>query len=340
MNLSIITTIGINAGDNFIYEGFKKLFPVKKYGSILLINKADVPRSKEYRELIDLSDIIVICGSPIFYKECYKMKWQNRILDYSKKSGKKILLFAVGSNFLCSADGKVKPPVETRDGRYRKFVSRYNEAIIDGFNVRDRYCRNFLNGLGFQNVNQVSCPSLFSGDMRIKDNDADLIFLIWGDDYWSCKLSPKKILKICHEIKAILEKEFSQQKVVWVCHDFNSYKRLLKKVKNQEVLFSNNYIDFFKYYKRCRFAFSVKVHGSMLLSSMGIPSLLLQLDSRASVIEALDETYAVPAMETEEIAEMCLQKFDNKGEFRDKINYLKDKYKKEYNHLFEKLGFI
>jgi hypothetical protein len=272
------------------------------------------------------------------------MKWQNEILKCSERSGKKILLFAVGSNFRCSADGTVEPPDVSKDGGYADFVSRYSKASLGGFIVRDRHCARFLRDMGFNNTRQVACPSLFASDEYAvpiwDERQRDLVFIIWGDTHWNCALPPRKILKICKEIESALQAKFSRRKVVWVCHDLQSYARLVKHVDRRDILFSTNYVDFLKYYSRCYFGFSVKVHGTMLLASMGVPSLLLQLDSRAAVMEALDEDYATPSLSLDVLMEMCDEKVKNSEEHRGKISVLKSKYREDYRDLFDSLEFV
>jgi len=352
MNLAVVTTIGKNAGDNFIYEGFRNLFPAKHYGSVFLIDKTNVPKDNSYKKLIDESDLVVVCGSPIFYENCYRMKWQNKILEHAEKSGKGILLFAVGSNFRCSVDGIVQLPDTDKDSNYARFASRYNKVVLGDFIVRDRYCSHFIKSMGFHNVRQVICSSFFANNGEIIQqafekslrasaprNDRDLVFIIWGDTHWNCILPPQKILKVCEEVQRVLQAKFSSRKVVWVCHDFRSYAGLVKRIARQDILFSTNYMDFFKYYSRCYFAFSVKVHGSMLLASMGVPSLLLQLDSRAVVIEALEEDYATLSTPPDQLIDMCDEKVRNANQYRDKISSLKSKYREEYRDLFDSLGF-
>jgi hypothetical protein len=339
MNLAIITTTGMNSGDNFIYEGFKNLFPIKHYGNVFLINKADIPRNDNFKEFIDESDLIVICGSPIFYDKCYRMKWQNGILSYSKSSGKKIMLTAVGSNFRGSADGNVSIPDTSKDINYTSFVSRYREASFGDFTVRDRYCSEFLKNVGVPDTRQIVCPSLFAANDDGVQDDRDLIFIIWGNTFWNCDVPSQKILEMCIDIQKSLATRI-KKRIVWVCHDYESYKGLLNHVSRQDILFSNNYVDFFKHYLRCFFAFSVKVHGTMLLASMGIPSLLLQLDSRASVIEALDESYATPSIQIDQLSDMCLKKIEGTEDYRCKIRELKLRYRKDYEEMFGRLGLI
>jgi len=340
MNLAIITTTGSNSGDNFIYEGFKNLLPTKHYGSVFLVNKVDIPRNNSYKEFISQSDLIVICGSPIFYDKCYKMKWQNNILSYSKSSGKKITLIAVGSNFKGSADGKVVIPDTSRDNNYTSFVSRYREVSFGDFTVRDRYCFEFLKNSGISNVKQIVCPSLFAVDDDSVQDECDLIFIIWGDTFWNCEVPSQKILETCMAVQKSLASKIKNKKVVWVCHDYESYKGLLNHVSRNNILFSNNYIDFFKYYKRCFFAFSMKVHGTMLLASMGVPSLLLQLDSRASIIEALDESCVAPSTPVEQLTDMCLERIEGTDNYRNKIRELKRRYKEDYKEMLGRLNLI
>lgn len=174
----------------------------------------------------------------------------------------------------------------------------------------------------------------------ISKQERDLVFVIWGDTHWNCPLPPEKVLKTCEEVWGILKAKFSDKKVVWVCHDLHSYSGLVKRVHRRDVLFSANYVDFLKYYSRCHFAFSVKVHGTMLLASMGVPSLLLQLDSRAAVMEALGEDFAIPSASADVLIDMCDKKLKGISEYRDKIITLKSKYKEDYKDLFGQLGFI
>jgi hypothetical protein len=248
----------------------------------------------------------------------------------------------VGSNFRCSADGVVELPNTAKDSNYASFVSRYSRAILGDFIVRDRYCAQFLRKMGFLNVRQFVCPSFFAvngWDSKLSTCQRDLIFIIWGDTYWNCAVPSKTILRLCEDVRKVLQERFSDRRVIWVCHDFYSYKGLTKHVARRDVLFSTNYVDFFKYYSRCYFAFSVKLHGSMLLASMGIPSLLLQLDSRAAVIEALDEDYATPSTSLEQLINMCAEKVRSVSKYKEKISALKSKYREDYKELFDSLEF-
>jgi len=340
MNLAIITTLGANAGDNFVYEGFKNLFPSKLFGSTFLIDKIAIPQNDDYKSLIDDSDLVVICGTPIFYKNCYKNKWQKRILEYCGKIEKKILLFGVGSNFRYSYHGTIEIPDTINDRNYKDFASRYDKIALGGFIVREKYCLKFLKDMGFMSVHQIVCPSFFAYDSENKRNERDLIFIIWGDTYWNCAFAPKEILKKLIKLKNILQTKFENKKLVWVCHDIISYRNLLRYTHNDDILVSNNYMDFFRHYYRCYFAVSVKLHGSMLLASMGVPSLLVQLDSRAAVMEALGEDYMYPSSSVDELMGFCEKKLATMEEYRDKINFLKNKYKEDYKKLFARLEFI
>lgn len=340
MNLAIITTFGSNSGDNFIYEGFKNLFPIESFDSVFLINKIDIPKNETYKEFIDVADLIVICGSPIFYDKCYRMKWQNNVLEYSKSSGKKIMLLAVGSNFKCSIDGSVSVPDVVQDKNYAKFVLKYKESSFGDFTVRDRYCLEFLRATGINDIRQIVCPSLFAGNIAKGQNKRDLIFIIWGNTFWNCDVSSQKVFETCKLVQEKLALSIKDKRIIWVCHDFESYKELLKKIDKTDILFSNNYIDFLKYYSRCSFAFSVKVHGTMLLASMGVPSLLLQLDSRATILEQLDESYATLSTPIEQLTDICIEKFGESNIHRDKIIALKNKYKQEYDEMFNRLGLL
>ena len=340
MNLSIITTLGSNSGDNFIYEGFKNVFPEKHFQTVFLIDKTRIPRNDDFKEFIDNSDLIVICGSPIFYENCYKMKWQNQILEYSKKTGKRILLFAVGSNFKCSVNCIVTVPDVRSDKRYSDFIMRYRDVLFGEFIVRDRYANDFLKTCGVNNVYQTVCPSFFAGEIDYGNKDKDLIFIIWGSAYWNSDIPKQKVFNISKEVYNSLSSKFPNKTCLWVCHDLGSYRELLGHFNRKDILFSNNYIDFLKYYSRCFFGFSVKVHGSMLLSSMGAPSLLLQLDSRSSVIEALGDNYVTADTQVEQLVNICIERIKSANDYKEKLIELKAKYKQDYNQLFNRMELL
>jgi len=78
----------------------------------------------------------------------------------------------------------------------------------------------------------------------------------------------------------------------------------------------------------------------MLLASMGVPSLLLQLDSRASVIDALDESYVTPSIQIDQLSDMCLKRIEGTEDYRHKIRELKLRYIKDYEEMFGRLGLI
>lgn len=339
MNLAVITTLKSNSGDNFIYEGFKNVFPSRYFGSSFLVDKTTIPRDDSYQELFDRAKLIVICGSPIFYDGCYKMKWQNKVLEYAKKKNKKLLALAVGSNFKCLDNGDVIFPNQAETDKYSEFIAKYKEVLIGEFIVRDRYCFEFLRKFGL-NAHRTVCPSLFASDAYNTQMDKDLIFVIWGSSHWNNYRPKLEVFEICRKVYHALKEKFKDKVVLWVCHDFESYKEVNSFYSSNDILFSNNYIDFLKYYSRCYFAFSVKVHGTMLLASMGTPSVLLQLDSRASVVEALEEEYLRLSTPLDLMIEACVCKASQSSNYKERIFHLKEKYKRDYEEIFERLSIL
>ena len=78
----------------------------------------------------------------------------------------------------------------------------------------------------------------------------------------------------------------------------------------------------------------------MLLASLGVPSLLLQLDSRAAVIEALDEDYVTLSSSRDLLMQMCDEKVESSEEYRDKIVALKSRYRADYRDLLDNLRLV
>ncbi len=322
MNLAIITTLGVNAGDNFIYEGFKQVFPTEWLGSTFLIDKTQIPRSKAYQEWIDASDLVVICGSPILYHECYRMHWQKKLLDYCERRRKPMLLFAIGSNFPCSLDGTLRVP--NADDGYREFAHRYHALAWRPISVRDPHARAFLERLGIPDVVSLPCPSLFARPLR-ENPDGDWIGFIWGETYWQAPMQADEVFELCRETEKRLRTHFHGKRFMWICHDDESYRRLCKRMKKGDVIYSNNYPDYFMHYNRCAVALSTKVHGAMLLTSMGIPSVLFQLDSRVTTLHAVEESAISLETSPEELARLCIEKWESRQDFRSRIADIKER---------------
>ncbi len=73
---------------------------------------------------------------------------------------------------------------------------------------------------------------------------------------------------------------------------------------------------------------------------MGIPSLLLQLDSRSSVIEALGDSYVTTDMQVEQLVNICEQRIESAEDYKEKLIRLKAKYRQDYNQLFDRMEFV
>lgn len=333
MNLAIITTLGINAGDNFIYEGFRRIFPPHLLGSTFLIDKGSIPRDKGYRRWIDAADLVVICGSPVLYHNCYKMHWQCKLLDYCERRRKPVLLFAIGSNFPCSTDGTCLIPDTEAEPEYAQFVQRYGFLAWKPISVRDPYALDFVQKLDILDAVPLHCPSLFAQPIR-ENTDGEWIGVVWGETYWQAPLKPNEVLGRLVKVKKRLAKHFPDKQVVWFTHDERSYYQIRKAMGATNVIFSNNYTDYFAHYARCAVAISTKVHGTMLLASMGIPSVLLQLDSREATLRAIGES-GMPLTESpKQIATKCIEMWEARRVFRERIKATKAEACEKYAAYF------
>ena len=320
MNISLITTLKHNVGDDFIREGAKYIL-TKHYANQKLnfsyIHK-HIPttvrsgfeslRDKKWSERIEKyvpiiprldkilqSDVVVQCGAPLYWyhpgqtncvdgNEWYEDLIKKRYLPRAKS--KKLFNLAVGS---CQTyDSNASEFLEEEAKKINDYISEfYNIANVT--TVRDNLAKRILNTAQCQPA-LIPCSSLFARDyhniVAQKGTYAILNYMPNGGHFGFGQHIDG------HQWEDTFVQFYKQlskyEKVKIVCHNHSEKTAVLRILPDADLFISNNYLDYLDFYANAKFGIVNRIHSAYIIASFGRPILLVGADSRAKMATEID----------------------------------------------------
>lgn len=188
--------------------------------------------------------------------------------------------------------------------------------------VRDQLTADHLGVLGIENVEVVTCPTLFCKDVaknymppRYSVGNTVLISIRNPD---RMSVHPSLQYRVYEDIKAVwrILRDHGYQDIKLLCHDYADL-RFAEAFDEIDHLYVEGVQEFLTVLKYCKLNVSFRLHSFLPCVSMGTPSIALTYDRRA---EALLETLGIDDWSVNIIRE---------GEFRsalsERLNQI-DKY--------------
>ncbi len=315
MNISIITTVDHNVGDDFVREGIKYLLrqhfenekiefenihkhsPITtRYGyenfrNLRLSSKVDkiIPKSWSKDRVFE-ADILVQSGAPVYWchevggGHCYNNEWYKPLIKdrFLKNKNTKLLNLAAGTCQTYHSDG-------------REFCEKCNTYIkefyelADVTTVRDTLAKVIFSKIGLD-VPVIPCSSIFAIDEHNLKNEGEeyvvVNYMKGGAHYtFGQKIDFEKweseFKKFYFELK---EKE----RVIVSCHNQKEVDEALELDPKAEIFYEkDDYLAYMKFYGKAKFGIMNRVHGAFLMASYGKPSIVIGNDSRARMPEEI-----------------------------------------------------
>ena len=321
-----ITTINHNIGDDFVREGLKFLLQrhfggdiefseIHKHAPITVRYGFENTKNKLLSRLLDPilplslsrdrvleADIVVQSGAPVYWchndlgrdrlflrkigSHCAKNNgWYQPIVikRLSRNKNSKFINLAAGTCQRYHSDGK--------EFMYCSKCSNYIKNLFercDVTTVRDLLAKTVLNSIGLD-APLIPCSSIFAVDnFGLQHESGEYLALNYmpegghynlGQDYdavaWESTM------------RTLYWKIMKQEKIVFVCHDGKEVKAAKKIDPNSNIFFSNNFVEYMRFYSHAKFGIVNRVHGAFLMASFGKPSLIIGSDSRAKMAETI-----------------------------------------------------
>ncbi|GAB4401178.1 MAG: hypothetical protein OHK0053_23550 [Microscillaceae bacterium] len=313
MNITFITTVRHNVGDDFVREGLKyllsKYFAGKKvkytnihkhspitsrYGfeKFRDITKSSIWDSKLplkpffVPDRIKSADLVVQSGAPAYWchpgNGCHQNEWYQPLIKYRwvplHKKNSKLVNLAVGTCQRYDSDGKefLEYPEVTQ------YIKEFYD-LCSVTTVRDSLAKKVLNLIELD-APVIPCSSIFAKDYHnIKAEEGEYVVVNYMSGGAHYTLGQEiKFEQWKSTFKAFYDNISQKEKVVFSCHNEKEVREA-KEIDPQARIFysKDNFLDYMRFYAKAKFGIMNRVHGAFQMASYGKPFILIGNDSRA-----------------------------------------------------------
>ena len=318
MKIGLITTLNTNIGDDFIREGICRVLthvladraiefvPVNKHQPFTVfspfhparlvqglrlpvdgrfIDRAANSLAKTGRSRFDGCDLIVQCGAPVLWPGCHKCEWAEP-LWYSVvgRLYKKIpvLNLAAGSCYPWEKQPeKIDNPA---DAYFLKTISSYCAATTS----RDVLAQKLFASIGVE-ARFLPCTALLAGGTGHKAGEyGDFILINYmpgGGHYdWGQGIDPSVWDRT---ISALISNLKKKHKVAMLCHNEAERRAASELAPDLPVIFPRTPEEYFAAVAGAKAAVCNRLHASVGMAGIGIPSIAVGTDTRLLMVDAL-----------------------------------------------------
>lgn len=315
MNISIITTVNHNIGDDFVREGIKYLMrqyfknqtlhfqnihkhsPITtRYGfewfrDLRWSSKIDKIIPKQWsKDRVFEADILIQSGAPVYWchqiegGHCYQNEWYTPLIKerFIKQKNTKLLNIAAGTCQKYHSDG-------------HEFCQHCNDYIKEFYEfsdvttVRDKLAKVVLSKVG-ANAPLIPCSSIFAIDEHnLTSGGEDYVVMNYMEGGAHYTLGQDINFKNWEDTFKKFYFDLKQkERVIIACHNQTEADKILTLDPNAEIFYrKDDYLPYMKFYAKAKFGIMNRVHGAFLLASYGKPSIVIGNDSRAKMAEEI-----------------------------------------------------
>ncbi len=362
LKITFITTINHNVGDDFIREGIKYLLSklnrpieyeyIHKHSPITVVKGFERLRNYRISQLLEFilpilsnkdkilqADIVIQSGAPVYWchsgkpeAHCADNEWYKPLIKKRLcKSKAKFFNIAAGSCQTWESNGKevTKCP---KCSKYIKELSSVSALTT----LRDNIASQMLDSLKIA-APVIPCTSIFVSDLlNIKPENPEYLalnFMSGGGHYeFGQKIDYEKwdneFTKFYNEIK-------DKEKTVFICHSKKELKTAKTKFPDSETFYSENYVDYIKFYAKVKYGIMNRIHGAFPIISFGRPAVIIGNDSRAKMAEVVgSHSYFVNDMNFEKLTEIYKWLKTGANDFENRFKIIKAQAEQDYLTIF------
>lgn len=321
MRIGLITTLNTNIGDDFIREGIcrtlRQLSPDEPI-EFITINKHEplalYPRWHPVRILrapfwrrcglrnvagifsylftglgftsFDSCSAIVQCGAPVYWPECATTTaWRKRIWkEVIQRLHKKIPVINIAAG-ACYPFERMPMEFETpADTHYARWIHRLCCATT----VRDPLAQKLLQKAGCK-AELIPCSAfLFTTPEQARPDPDGPVLINYmrgaGHYEWGQQISADRWEKI---IRELIQRLSTRHRVALFCHDQEEHDLARQIAPQCEAIFPKSHREYAALLGNAKAAICNRLHASVALAGMGIPSVSVGTDSRLLMVTQL-----------------------------------------------------
>lgn len=319
MKIGLITTIDTNIGDDFIREGICHLLqeifkgeaieyvsinkhqPYSVYGPwhpVHLRQIADyLPVGANHvRSAIeslfvnirstcfDSCDLIVQCGAPVFWPNCSGNEWAGPLWHevVGRLSSRiPVLNLAAGSCYPWGQQPRTLEPAA--DAEYVKAILGYCRLTT----VRDTLAKSLCESVAGE-AQLLPCSAFLAPNGRTAQSGEYVLINYMaggGHDFgWELGIDP---LQWETTVKQLIDLLRKRHKVAFLCHDQKEFSLSRSIAPDLPSFFPTTPAEYFDCVSKAKFAICNRMHASVAMAGMGIPSIAIGRDTRLLMVAQL-----------------------------------------------------
>lgn len=320
VKIGLITTLGTNIGDDFIRSGIcqvlKEVYPDDRL-EFVSVNKhnpytvypawhpVQLRKIAEHLPVLSLStkktietllpgiglsrfddcDLVVQCGAPVFWPDCSKNEWAGPIWhEVIGRLHEKIPVLNIAAGACYPWERQPEHPESPEDAEYIKAILGYCRLTT----VRDRLARDICKSVSME-VPLVPCSAFLAAGGRhaeLEESGYILInYMAGGGHYdWEQGIDAGHWENAIRKIVVDLGK---RHKLAFLCHDEKEYSLAHGLDSNMPVFFPKSPAEYFGCISRAKFGICNRMHASVGMAGMGIPSIAVCTDTRLLMVAEL-----------------------------------------------------
>ena len=356
MKVGFITTIDTNIGDDFIRQGIinalEYTFPEIKFEYILVnkhvpytaypktqlmrywetVNNANYPEiiKKGYRFLTRIvksksvyedCDIIIQSGAPVLWENCSTNEWNypiwQQIIGKLYKT-KTVLNLAAGS---CYPMERIPATIDNiEDAKYLKSIYSYCKLTT----TRDPLAEKLLSSLNCSPSPMLPCSAfLVSREYPTETGKYIMINYMEGGGHfdWGQNINKEEWEKT---ILAVIENYKNEHPIAFLCHNQMEYDLAEKLMPGVTKFFPKTVDEYLATVKQAKAAINNRMHASVAMGSIGIPSIAVCTDTRLLMVKNIGlPVYYVKEATREKLIQDLDNFLNNKAAIKSQLFDLK-----------------
>lgn len=357
IRVGLVTTLNTNIGDDLIRTGIVRALqgmlpsdrvefvPVNKHEPLTVYEEWHPARwsprgrfrlarwlSRFGLSRFDQCDLIIQCGAPVLWPNCHVCEWAGPLWDQviGRLSGDvAVLNLAAGSCYPWERQPDRVP--EVTDAEYLRRIAGYCATTT----VRDQLAESLYRDLGCD-VQRIPCSALLSApDMDSSEGERDLVLINYmtaGGHYdWDQQIDADLWEGT---VRTLIGRLSKRHRVAFLCHDQREYELAGRLDPSIARIWPRDPDEYFRLVSRCKVAICNRMHASVALASLGIPSVAVCTDSRLLMVAELDLPIVyvkeADAGYLESLTEALLQSADTE---RERLHVLKETTWKAYERV-------
>jgi hypothetical protein len=282
----------------------------------------------------DSCDLIVQCGAPVLWPGCHRAEWAESLWHrvVGRLSGRiPALNLASGSAY--PWEDQPSHISDFRDVQFLKDILGYCTLTT----VRDRLARDLCRSLGTETPLIPCAAFLSAGDRAAQNEEKNLVLINYmrggGHFDFGQNIDPEIWEKT---VKTLIDRMKTRHKLAFLCHNDKEYGLARELDPTLPRLWPKTPEEYFFVVSKAKTALCNRMHASVGLAGVGIPSVAVCTDSRLLMVDALGLPYIyVKFARADELESMLEDLITRRAFWKESLMNLRAKTMRDYIHTLE-----